>query len=52
MVVGLKVKLKEEQSKFHELEQRRDVFARTWKNDNSLKDMHIEVLNLMMKESI
>jgi ribosomal protein L25 (general stress protein Ctc) len=47
----IKVRLKDEQNKFHDLESRRDVFSRSWNSDKSLKEMHLEILNLMMKES-
>jgi len=47
-----KAKLKDEENKFKELEQNRERYKRSWQNDKSLKEMHLEVLNLMMKESI
>jgi uncharacterized coiled-coil DUF342 family protein len=49
---GLKVKLKEDQNKFHELQQRRDMYLKAWKQDRTLRDVHVEVLQLMLNESI
>lgn len=34
------------------MEQKRERHRRQWANDKNLKEMHIEILNLMMKESI
>lgn len=40
----MKVKLKDEQQRWHELEQRREHFQRSWINDKNLKEMHVECL--------
>lgn len=52
MIGSLKSKLGDEQTKFNELENQRERFKRQWANDKSLKEMHVEVLNLMMNESV
>lgn len=48
----LKSKLKEEESRHQELENNRERFRRAWANDSNLTEMHLEILNLIMKESI
>ena len=48
----LKAKLADEQGKFTDLEQQRERQRRAWSNNKDLKEMHVEVLSLMMKESI
>lgn len=49
---SIKSKLADEQARFNDLEGKRERFKRSWANDKSLTEMHIEVLNLMMNESV
>lgn len=49
---SLKSKLQDEQARYNELESNRERQRRSWLNDKQLKEMHLEVLNLMLKESI
>ena len=51
-ITSFKFQLKEEKTKFDHLEVSRDKLKRNWKQDRGMKELHIEVLNLMMKESI
>jgi len=44
--------LEVEQRKFDEVAIKRDTFVKTWKSDKSLNDLHIEVLHLMLRESV
>lgn len=48
----LKSKLKEEEARHQDLENNRERFRRAWGNDSQLTEMHLEILNLIMKESI
>ena len=48
----MRKKIEEENNKFNELASKRDSFAKNWKNDRSLSEMHIEVLHLMLRESV
>ena len=45
-------KLNEENKKFEEFAMKRESMQRQWQMDKGLKDMHLEVLELMMKEQI
>jgi len=49
---SLRKKIEEENNKFNELASKRDSFAKSWKNDRNLSEMHIEVLHLMLRESV
>lgn len=49
---SIKSKLADEQTKFTDLENQRERYKRQWANDKSLREMHVEILNLMMKESV
>jgi hypothetical protein len=51
-LLGLKNKLKEGEARHGELEQNRERFRRAWQNDPSVTEIHMEVLSLIMKESI
>jgi hypothetical protein len=44
--------LQDEIAKFHELEQQRERYKRAWNNDKNLNELHLEVLNLMLLESV
>jgi hypothetical protein len=51
--IGLMWKnLEGEQRRFDEMATKRDVFAKSWKNDKTLNEMHVEVLHLMLRESV
>ena len=45
-------KLNDENKRFEEMVLKRENIKRQWASDKSLKDMHIEVLELIMKEQI
>lgn len=48
----MRKKLDEENRKFDDLASKRDVYVKSWKNDKTLNEMHIEILHLMLRESI
>jgi predicted RNase H-like nuclease (RuvC/YqgF family) len=51
-IASLRKKVEDETHKFNELAQRRDSFVKSWKQDKSLNELHMEVLHLMLRESI
>jgi hypothetical protein len=44
--------LEGEQRRFDEMTTKRDIYAKSWKNDKNLHEMHIEILHLMLRESV
>jgi hypothetical protein len=49
---NLRKKIEEENNKFNELAAKRDGFTKSWKNDRNLTEMHMEILHLMLRESV
>lgn len=51
-IAALRAKVNDEKAKFNQQAERRDLLERAWRNDKSLQEIHVEVLQLMMSESI
>ena len=51
-IAALRAKVNDEKTKFNQQAERRDLLERAWRNDKSLQEIHVEVLQLMMSESI
>ena len=51
-IASTRKRLEEENARFNECAAKRDVLVKSWKLDGSISEMHVEVLHLMLRESI